>query len=245
MRSQKFKVTNRTSAVMYYVSAVGFVFALLGDSWRLLPWAILLHVAVVSLFSAVTHRYFCHRSYEANPFLMWVLSIVPVLYNFSTPIQWAAMHAAHHAYADTDKDPHGKGWTGLFTAGYKAPPAKFAVMTKWFLDPKHKFVYENAVLITAAYQIALLFVSFDAFLWLGLTPIFTVTFCSGLHRVFSHTKDGVVTNRWYLEFVAPVGGEWIHDEHHANAKKAVFSNKWYELDTGGLFVKLLQKRSAQ
>ena len=236
----RLRTTNLTATACYYLSGIGFGFALFRGDWGLLPWSIVTHVAVISLFSAVTHRYFCHRAYEANSSLMWFLSIIPVAYSYSTPIQWATMHSAHHAYADSDRDPHGRGWAGLFTAAYKTPPLKFAVMTKWFLDKKHQFVYDYALLFIAAYQASLLLISVDVFLWLGLTPMFTLSLCNGLHRVFSHTKSGVVTNRWYLEFVAPMGGEWIHKEHHDKAKKPIFANRWYEIDTGSVFVRMLR-----
>jgi stearoyl-CoA desaturase (delta-9 desaturase) len=202
------------------------------------------HVVVISLFSAVTHRYFCHKAFDANPFVMWLLATVPVAYGYSTPIQWASMHSAHHAYADTDRDPHIKGWAGLFTAAYRTPPAKFVLASKWFRDRKHQWVYDNALILIAGFQLSWLAVSVDAFLWLGLVPIFTLNFCNGLHRVLSHDGN-TVKNRWYLEYAFPMGGEWIHDEHHDNARKIKFSNHWYELDTGSFFVKLLQKRSAQ
>lgn len=233
------RITNLTATALYYIGAIGFVFALAGKNWHFLPWAIAVHVLTISLFSAVTHRYFCHKAYEANRFVMWALSSIPVLYGYSTPIQWAVMHSAHHAYADTPKDPHGKGWAGLFTAAYKTPPQKFAVMTKWFLDKKHQFLYDHALLFTLAYQTSLLMISVDVFLWIGLTPMFTLGLCNGLHRVFSHTKNNTVTNRWYLEFIAPMGGEWIHDGHHMKATKAIFANRWFEVDTGGWLVRLL------
>ena len=238
------RTTNLTATACYYLAGMGFAGALARGAWEFAPLAVLLHVIVISVFSAVTHRYFCHKSYEANPIVMWLLSVLPVVYSYSTPIQWAAMHSAHHAYADTDKDPHGTGWAGLFTAAYKTPSARFAVATKWFLNRKHQFVYDNALLFIAVYQSSLLLISVDAFLWLGLTPMFTLSLCNALHRVFSHTTDGIVTNRWYLEFIAPMGGEWIHDEHHVNARKPLFANKWYELDTGGLVVRLLRKQVA-
>jgi fatty-acid desaturase len=74
-----------------------------------------------------------------------------------------------------------------------------------------------------------------------MVPLFTLHFCGGLHRVLSH-KSGRAQNRWYLEYICPVGGEWIHAEHHDDARKATFSNHWYELDTGGFFVKLFSTK---
>ena len=242
VRLPLFRTTSLTTTILYYLAGVGLIMAIHRGAWQFLPWAIAIHITTISLFSAVTHRYFCHRAYDAHPFVMWLLSIVPVLYSYATPIQWAAMHTAHHAYADTERDPHGKGWIGLFHAAYKTPPMKFAAATKWFRDIKHQFIYDNALVLVTLYHATLLVISIDAFLWLGLTPMFTLSLCNGLHRVFSHTKQGCVTNRWYLEFIAPMGGEWIHDEHHTSAKKIKFSNHWYEFDTGSVFVKLLSKK---
>jgi fatty-acid desaturase len=80
-------------------------------------------------------------------------------------------------------------------------------------------------------------------LWVGLVPMFTLIFSAGLHRTFSHAKTGI-RNLWFLEYIVPMGGEWLHDEHHNSAKNPIFSNRWYEIDTGSVFVWLLKNRSS-
>ena len=201
--------------------------------------ALLIHILIISIFSAVTHRYFCHQAYQANPLLMWALSIIPPLYGFSTAINWTVMHSAHHQHADTDLDPHVKGWRGTFTAAYKEPPIKYIRATKWFTDGKHKWVSRNSFLLLLAWNAALFLISPQVMLWVGLVPMFTLLFSAGLHRTFSHAKTGV-RNLWFLEYIVPMGGEWIHDEHHDTAKKPIFSNRWYEIDTGSMFVRLFR-----
>lgn len=233
------RMNNKRTTTMYYIGALGAAFAALRFDVDWLLTALAIHVLVISLFSAVVHRYFCHKAYEANPTVMWMLSFIPVAYAYSTPAGWASLHSAHHAFADTDKDTHLKGWKGLFTANYRMPPLKFLVAGRWFHNSKHTFLHNNALGVLLTWHLLLLIVSVDAFLWVGMVPLFTLHFCNGLHRVFSH-KGTRAHNRWYLEYICPMGGEWIHAEHHEVATKPIFSNRWYELDTGGWLVRMLK-----
>lgn len=235
------KMNNRRTTALYYAGALGELYAT-ASSWSL-AWALVamgIHVVVISLFSAVVHRYFCHKAYAANPTLMWLLGFIPVAYAYSTPAGWAPLHTAHHVYADTDRDTHLKGWKGLFTANYRMPPLRFLTAGRWFHSKRHSFLHNNALLVAIVWHATLLAISVDAFLWVGMVPLFTLHFCNGLHRVFSH-KGTQAHNRWYLEYIFPMGGEWIHDEHHEVANQPIFANRWYELDTGAWFVKLLRK----
>ena len=237
------KLSNRKANIAYYISTVGLVYALFNWDWQWAVWSIAIHMTVVSLFSSVVHRYFCHRAYEANPMLMWLLSLIPMGYVYSSPVQWTSLHTAHHAFADTEKDTHIKGWIGLISAAYRAPPTKFIVYSKWFYDKKHEWIFNNSLLIILAFALGTLLISWEVFIWLYLVPLFTLHFFNGLHRTFSHGvlgKDGA-TRHWWLEYVLPMGGEWIHNEHHQDARKSKFSNKWYEFDMGWIFVKLLAK----
>ena len=37
-----------------------------------------------------------------------------------------------------------------------------------------------------------------------------------------------------------LGGEELHNNHHADPKSAKFKAKWYEFDIGWLYIRLLQ-----
>lgn len=237
--SKMFAMSKISANCMYFVGAVALLWGVFRGSYELAVASLAIHVLVISVFSAVVHRYFCHKAFTSNPRFMWALSIIPTLYNYATPLQWAVMHSAHHAYADTDKDPHLKGWRGVFTATYKTPPLRHVVATKWFRDARHEFLTSYSNLLIVLWNMALACISIDFMIWFGLVPMFTLSAANGLHRALSHYGTAA-QNRWYLEYLIPMGGEWIHDEHHVSAKKAVFSNKWFELDTGGWLVRVLK-----
>lgn len=234
-----FAMSKNSANAMYLVGACALVWGIYRESYPLALVSALIHVVVISVFSAVVHRYFCHKAFEANSFLMWALSIIPTAYNYATPMQWAVMHSAHHAYADTDKDPHLKGWKGIFTATYRAPPKRHVVATKWFRDGKHDFTAKYSNVLIVVWNALLASFSIDAMIWFGLVPVFTLSLANGFHRAASHLGRGA-RNLWYLEYLIPMGGEWIHDEHHNLPKKPVFSNRWFEIDTGGLIVKAVK-----
>lgn len=237
------RMSNRKTTLAYYFGMLGFIYALYNWSWVWFALSIVVHITVISVFSAVIHRYFCHKAYSANPTLMWILSFIPSSYAYATPVSWASLHAAHHAYSDTVKDPHIKGLISLVSAAYRMPPMKFMLHTKWFYNKKHELLHKNAALVFLLSGLGWFLVGWDYFIWVFMVPLFTLHFSNGLHRTFSHTiygKEGA-TSRWWLEYIVPMGGEWIHKEHHEDATKARFSNRWYEIDTGWWIIKLLSK----
>jgi stearoyl-CoA desaturase (delta-9 desaturase) len=237
------RLSNTKVNIAYYISAIGFTYAMFNWSWEWAIFSLIVHMIVVSLFSSVVHRYFCHRAYEANPTLMWLLSLIPMGYAYTSPILWASIHTAHHAFADTEKDTHVKGWRGFISSAYRMPPVKFIMYSKWFYDKKHEWIFNNSLLIILAFALVSLAISWQVFIWLYLVPLFTLHLFNGFHRTFSHGVLGRngATRHWWLEYILPMGGEWIHDEHHQDARKAKFSNKWYEFDMGWMFVKLLSR----
>ena len=52
------------------------------------------------------HRYFAHRSYASNSLVEIVLLYIGLLCGGRSALTWAGVHRMHHAYVDTDKDPH-------------------------------------------------------------------------------------------------------------------------------------------
>lgn len=237
------ELTATKTTLIYSTGLLGVVYALFNWNpvWAIA--AICMHIVLFGCFSAVMHRYFAHRSYEANPILMWFLSTILVGYGYTTPMIYTFIHSAHHAYPDTAKDPNGFGWYGLLKGeAHNIPSRKFLLEAKWFYNKQHAWLNRNAFGIFFIIAAITLTFSLEAFVWLHLVPVFTLQFTNVMHKSFSHTlKRTGARNRWYLEYVIPAGGEWIHDEHHNLARKAKFKNRWYELDVGWIIVKLLAK----
>lgn len=233
---------DKKTTVLYYCGVVGFIAALFNWSWLWFAASVFLHVVIFSLFSAVVHRYFCHRAYEANPTLMWFLSCIVNAYGFPPPMGYAYLHTAHHDAPDTDLDPHIGGWKELIRTAYRLPPARYARAGKWFFNAKHRWLKNNNMLLVLFAAACFIVFSTQALMWLYLVPVFTLHLCKGLHRAFSHGYDrSGPKNFWWLEYIVPLGGDWIHVDHHVDQSRGLYSKKWFELDTGGMLVKVLAK----
>lgn len=231
---------NRNTTIAYYAGVVGMLYAVFNWDWYLFLMALAIHIVLISVFSAVSHRYFSHRAFKANENLMWGLAAITVCYSYASPINWSYLHSAHHRYADTDKDSHIKGIQGLLTASYNLPDKKFLISSRWFANKKHIFLHNHAVLFVAGAAIISALISLDFLVWGFLLPVFFLHFGQGFHKTFSHNNNGA-TSYWWMEFIIPMGGEWVHRHHHELPADAKFSTKWYEFDPGWLIVKMLKQ----
>lgn len=231
--------TSLTDSVIFIVSMVGtaLAFAFYGWTWWLLA-ALAVHLTVTAVFSAVIHRFYCHRAFPADERKMFGLALIPAAYFYTSPAHWLVMHTAHHVHSDTELDTHVKGLRAFFVGGYREPPSEFKRLgLKLFRDKKHLWLHKNFLLVGIAWGLLLLAISWPLFVFAYVVPIFTVHLANRLHRNFSH-HNNQACNRWYLEYLVPMGGEWMHDEHHRVATHKRFGDRWYELDLGNLIIKL-------
>ena len=153
------------------------------------------------------HRYFSHGEFKASKLSEIIMLLCGVLCGGRSALTWAGVHRMHHAYADTDKDPHGTGWTAFLSLWkVKQIPRKFVKdliknpRVMWF----HKYGKYIAILAFILFPIQMLIIFFLSYLGFGM-----------LNR-FGH-KDGKPVNRWWINLIAPWEGN--HEDHHNVSKR--------------------------
>lgn len=237
-----FENTSKADAVAFYISFAAFVYALLygaGGWWWALSFAV--HVIVITLFSAMVHRYYSHEAFVMNEKLAFALSVIPALYMFPGAITWKVIHTAHHATSDTPEDTNIRGLGGFFGLGYRHPDKKYIrAAVRLAREQKHLTLHKYHILFVAVYGLILFAISPTLFLYGFAVPMFTNHCGNRIHKQFAHS-DSKPLNLWFMEYIIPQGGEWIHSGHHDEAKGAQYATKWYELDTGGLFIKYIMR----
>jgi len=238
-----FKNTTTTDMMVFYAGAIGTILVALygpGGWWWALALAV--HVTVISIFSAIIHRYYCHDAFKANPTVAFALSLVSTAYFYSSAVQWRVMHLCHHAYSDTPKDTHTTGLKGFFGKGYTAPEARFfKTGIRLMRDEKQAFVHEYAVLFGLGWGALLLAINVNLFMYAFIVPIFTNHLANRVHKQFGHDGKGG-SEHWWMEFICPMGGEWLHRDHHINAGRSIFSRKWYHFDPGSVIVRAIRQQ---
>jgi stearoyl-CoA desaturase (delta-9 desaturase) len=206
---------------------------------------------VYSIFglSMTMHRYYTHKSFEMNPVLHWLFTFIAVLTGRGSPLGWVYIHRLHHAFSDTDRDPHGPKSMGFKLFGFKpiestAKPNLFIV--KELMTPSHLFINKYYLLIIIVWLLFLGSINLDLIYFTWILPVFCVQLSQNCFNHFAHTsgyrnfntKDSSTNNIWLWPFI--LGDAW-HNNHHANAEKTTTKIKRFELDPVSTFIKLIKK----
>jgi len=232
------------STIAYVTGLAGLVnLALTPGASQWLPWIIGLYLLGGLTISVGYHRLFCHGAFKAHPFWHWFFATAGVLFMYGSPIQWSVTHSAHHKWSDTDRDPHPKPSTALFSKSYRKVPLDLWKMRRllrqgewhWFVDRN----YANLWLTLVSFMAAL---NWEFVLYAYLPALGLAHLTGAIHNTFSHL-GGKPRDWWFMEFILPAGGEWLHGQHHAKERLCDFRSRWYHLDPGALFIKLIRKRT--
>jgi stearoyl-CoA desaturase (delta-9 desaturase) len=146
------------------------------------------------------------------------------------PIDWVATHRAHHAYSDTDRDPHSarKGFWWAHVLWLFAPnPARLTkAEEKRFApdlaaDPFYRVLDRIPLLLQIALGVGLYFLGGWPFVVWGIFVRLVVTYNvtwfvnSAAHTFGYRTYDAsdLSTNSWWVALLA--WGEGWHNNHHA------------------------------
>lgn len=224
-----------------------------------LPWwgyvvvtLVLTHITIQSV-TVFLHRHQAHRALELHGiashfFRFWLW--------FTTAIrtkEWVAVHRKHHAKCETEEDPHSPQIHGLktvFWGGvelYKEEAKNLETLEKYGKNTPDDWIEKNLYVRFNLHGIGLMFL-IDVLLFgpIGITmwavqmawiPVTAAGIVNGVGHYFGYrnfpVKDAS-TN--ILPWGILIGGEELHNNHHAHAKSAKLSSKWYEIDVGWMFI---------
>jgi stearoyl-CoA desaturase (delta-9 desaturase) len=202
------------------------------------------------------HRQLTHGSFQTPQWLKRVLAVFGSMALQGSPNDWVTTHRIHHAFCETDKDPHsprhGKYWAhvGWVTKGTSQDNSE-EIEKRYIPDLlKDKFLVSLSkywYLPTIAAGIILGFIGgWSMVLWgVFLTGtlgwhftwfVNSVTHVWGSRRF--ETRDDSTNNGW----VAAVSwGEGWHNNHHAYPTSARHGLTWREIDLNWMQIKILEK----
>jgi stearoyl-CoA desaturase (Delta-9 desaturase) len=214
------------------------------------------------------HRFFSHRAFAAGPAVTALWGVAGSMAAQGPIVFWVATHRIHHAFTDTDRDPHsprptGEGrlarlrglWHGhagwLFTVRRenwsKHVPdllANRAVMTvnRWYFT----WVLLGLALPTALGGLLTWSAggAVGGLLWGGLARIFLLDQVTWGVNSIGHTLGSrPYRTRDNSRNVAPlapfsVGGSW-HNNHHARPSLATNRHGFWQIDVTGSFIRVL------
>jgi len=212
-------------------------------------------IAAVTIF---LHRHQAHRALELDPvpshfFRLWLWLTTGMITK-----EWAAIHRKHHAKCETADDPHSPQvvglnrvlWTGVFL--YVKEAHNSDTITRYghgtpddwlernIYSPWHKL----GVVLMLALDVALFGIWPGVLVWgvqMAWIPFWAAGVVNGIGHFWGYRNFACAdasTNFFPLGIL--IGGEELHNNHHAFATSARLSSKWYEFDIGWLYIRLLE-----
>jgi len=199
--------------------------------------------------SMTMHRYYAHKSFKMNFIFHWLFTLIAILTGRGSPLGWVYIHRLHHAFSDTDKDPHGPKTMGFKLFGFTPIEAKTKpnfFLVKELMTPSHLFINKYYLLIILAWLLILGTINLHLIYFIWILPIFCIQLSQNCFNHFAHksgyrnfdTKDDSTNNTWLWPFI--LGDAW-HNNHHANADKTTTQIKKYEFDPVAKYINLIKK----
>ena len=232
---------------------------LLQTGWGALAVYLLL-ATQFTIFSVTLylHRSMAHRGVDFHPAVAHVFRFWTWLTTSMVTREWVAIHRKHHAKCETEEDPHSpvqKGIKTVFWRGvelYREARSNRDDMEKYGKGCPDDWIERHLYTPHATMgPTLLLFISFALFGFAGVAvwavqmlwiPFWAAGVVNGLGHWWGYRNfvtDDTATNLtpWGLW----IGGEELHNNHHAFPSSAKFALRKWEIDIGWAVIKLFEK----
>ncbi len=229
-----------------------------------LPWwgyvvatLLLTHVSIAAV-TIFLHRYQAHRALELGQVASHFFRLWLWLTTGMVTKEWAAIHRKHHAKCETPDDPHSpqiRGlnqvlWGGVFL--YVRESRNADTMARyghgtpddWLEHHLYTPFHKLGIAIMLLVDIALFGALPGALIWTAQVlwiPFWAAGVINGIGHYWGYRNFASAdASSNILPWGILIGGEELHNNHHAYATSAKLSNKWYEFDVGWLYIRILE-----
>ncbi len=235
-----------------------FLYGLLGLSfWGYVLAAFIMVQVTMMAVTLYLHRDAAHRAVDLHPvlrhfFRLWIWMTSGMLTR-----EWVAVHRKHHAMCEKPGDPHSPVVFGLrrvLTEGaelYREETNNAATLEKYGRGTPDDWVERN-IYSRFPWLGIVLMVLLDLLLFgapgiiiiavqMAAMPVFAAGVINGLghHTGYRNFEsDDASTN--LVPWGLLIGGEELHNNHHAFPSSAKFSVRPWEFDIGWLFIRVFQ-----
>jgi len=234
------------------------------SGWLDLPWwgyvaaaLAMTHVTIASV-TIYLHRCQAHRALDLHPAVAHFFRLWLWLTTGMVTKEWAAIHRKHHAKVETVDDPHSPQihginrilWLGVFL--YVKEAYNQETLERYGHGTPEDWVERNVysrhsilgLWLMGAINIAVfgpvpgMLILLTQIVWI---PFWAAGVINGVGHYFGYRSYDVPdasTN--IVPWAIWIGGEELHNNHHAFPASARLSSKWYEFDIGWMYICILE-----
>jgi stearoyl-CoA desaturase (delta-9 desaturase) len=229
-----------------------------------LPWwgnvlvvLALTHVTIIGV-TVFLHRHQAHHALDLHPVVSHFLRLWLWMSTGMVTKEWAAVHRKHHAKCDTPEDPHSPQifginrvlWAGVFL--YVKEARKPETLDRYGHGTPDDWLEHNlysrftrlGIILMGVIDIALFGIVPGVLILaaqIAWIPFWAAGVINGIGHYWGYrhwSTPDASTN--IVPWGILIGGEELHNNHHAYPTSAKLSAKWYEFDLGWLYIRILE-----
>jgi len=228
-----------------------------------LPWwgyivftLVVTHITIASI-TIFLHRHQAHRALELHAipshfFRFWLWLTTGMVTK-----EWTAIHRKHHAKCETIDDPHSPQILSIgkvLKEGselYRKEAKNMKTLERYGEGTPDDWIERNVYTKHSVKGVAsMLIINLVLFGPIGLTiwavqmawsPVLAAGIVNGVGHYWGYRNfQPEDASRNIVPWGILIGGEELHNNHHAYATSARLSNKWYEFDIGWMYICILK-----
>jgi stearoyl-CoA desaturase (delta-9 desaturase) len=217
----------------------------------------LTHVTIAGV-TIFLHRCQAHRALDLHPVISHFFRFWMWLTTGQVTKEWAAVHRKHHAKCETAEDPHSPQvyginrvlWGGVLL--YVKESNNKETLERYGHGTPDDWIERNLYTRYSFYGVFLMLildlVAFGivpgALVWItqmAWIPFWAAGVINGVGHFFGYRNydDVPDASKNIVPWGILIGGEELHNNHHAYASSAKLSSKWYEFDIGWFYICIL------
>ncbi|UOD49261.1 DesA family fatty acid desaturase [Orrella daihaiensis] len=225
--------------------------------WEILLYTLVMtHITIVAV-TIYLHRSQAHRGVDLHPaaahfFRFWLWMTTGMVTK-----EWVSIHRKHHARCEREGDPHSPMIYGIGKVMFRGAELyrdesknaetlkKFGYGTPDDWMERHVYSKHSAlgILIMLGIDLAL-FGAIGLTVWavqMAWIPFWAAGVVNGLGHYWGYrnfASPDTSTNVFPIGII--IGGEELHNNHHAYGTSAKFSSRWFEIDIGWGYLQILK-----
>ncbi len=226
--------------------------------WQLVALVLVLTHITIAAVTIFLHRCQAHRALDLHPLVSHFFRLWLWLTTGMVTKEWAAVHRKHHAKCETVEDPHSPQihginkvlWLGVFL--YVKESFVKDTIERYGHGTPDDWIERNlyashsilGLFLMGAINIALfglipgLVILVVQIAWI---PFWAAGVINGIGHFWGYRSwQTNEASRNIVPWGILIGGEELHNNHHAFATSAKLSSKWYEFDIGWMYICVLE-----
>lgn len=225
--------------------------------WQaLLASLVFTHVTIAAV-TIYLHRHQAHRALDLHPVVSHFFRFWLWLTTGMRTRAWVAIHRKHHAFVETENDPHSPQVLGIrkvLLEGaelYREEARNAETLEKYGHGTPDDWLERNVYTPHDGFGVVLmLLIDLALFGLAGIAvwgiqmlwiPLFAAGVINGVGHWWGYRNYEVPdASRNIVPWGILIGGEELHNNHHTFASSAKLSSKWWEFDIGWLYIRLMQ-----